>query len=54
MKALKKHILAWLGLMPIAILNGVLRESTYGKVVGEVTAHQISTATGILLFGLFI
>lgn len=46
-----KHILlTWLGFIPLAILNGALRELTYKKWVGELTAHQISTFTAIALF----
>lgn len=40
---------AWLGLMPLMILNGILRQSVYGPHVGELAGHQISTATGIAL-----
>ena len=34
------------------ILNGVLRETTYKKLVGDLPAHQISTLTGIIFFGI--
>jgi hypothetical protein len=37
-----------------AILNGVLRESTYGKSVSELAAHQISTVTAIILTGIVV
>ncbi|MCX6639236.1 MAG: hypothetical protein NTW14_01970 [bacterium] len=46
-----RYTLAWFGLMVIAILNGTLRQTTYLKVTSELTAHQISCATGITLFG---
>ncbi|MBI4807818.1 MAG: hypothetical protein HY799_02550 [Nitrosomonadales bacterium] len=36
------------------MLNGALRESTYGKFVSELSAHQISCLTGILLFAVVI
>jgi hypothetical protein len=49
-----KYVLAWLPMIPIAIGNGVLRESWYGKHVGSLEAHQISTATAIVLFGIYI
>jgi hypothetical protein len=49
-----KYVIAWLPLMVIGILNGILRQSGYGKYVGELTAHQISTLTGIILMGLYI
>lgn len=38
----------------IAIANGALRQLTFGKVMPELRAHQISTAIGSLLIGLFI
>ena len=49
-----RYLLAWFGLAVIAIGNGVLRESTYGNAVSDLAAHQISTATGILLTGAFV
>ena len=38
----------------IAIANGILRVSWYGNSVSELAAHQISTLTGVVLFGLYI
>ena len=38
----------------IAILNGALREFAYGKHLRELRAHQLSTFTGLLLFGIYI
>jgi hypothetical protein len=49
-----KYILAWLPMIPIAIGNGVLRQTWYARRVGELTAHQISTVTAIALFGIYI
>lgn len=49
-----RHILFWFVLMLVAIGNGMLREATYGKRVAELTAHQISTLTGILITGLVV
>lgn len=45
----RSAFIAWLGLMPLMILNGVIRQSIYGPYVGELAGHQISTATGIAL-----
>jgi hypothetical protein len=47
----KKYLFVWLLLAIIAIANGVLRQSTYGKIVPELAAHQISTITAILASG---
>ena len=49
-----RYVLAWLPMIPIAIGNGVLRESWYGRHVGALEAHQISTAIAIVLFGIYI
>jgi hypothetical protein len=38
----------------IAIANGALRQLTFGKVMPELRAHQLSTAIGSVLIGLFI
>ena len=49
-----KYVIGWLPLVVIGILNGILRQVGYSKYVGELTAHQISTLTGIILMGLYI
>ena len=49
-----KYVLAWVPMIPIAIGNGVLRQTWYAKHVGALTAHQISTVTAIVLFGIYI
>lgn len=51
---LRKYAFAWIPMVFIGILNGTLRDLGYGRHFSELTAHQISTAIGILLFGLFI
>ena len=48
------YTLAWLGLMVIGVTNGVIREFSYRRWVGELAAHQISTVTAILFFGLAV
>ncbi len=52
MKTIYKHILLWFAFPFVAIINGILREATYKKLVGDLPAHQISTAIGIILFGI--
>lgn len=49
-----KYALAWVPLVVIAIANGALREGWYGKYVGKLAAHQLSTVSGIALFGVYI
>jgi hypothetical protein len=48
------YVLAWIPMVFIAILNGMLREFTYGKSLPEMRAHQISTIIAIVLFGIYI
>jgi len=47
-------MLVWLLLAIVAIANGIVRQSTYGKIVPELAAHQISTVTAILASGLVV
>ncbi|MDH3439172.1 MAG: hypothetical protein OEM63_00360 [Gammaproteobacteria bacterium] len=49
-----KYMLVWLLLAIVAIANGIVRQSTYGKIVPELAAHQISTVTAILASGLVV
>jgi hypothetical protein len=49
-----KYLLAWIPMVFLAIANGALREFTYAKHASELRAHQISTATGITLFAVYL
>ncbi len=49
-----KYVLAWIPMVFIAIANGALREVWYKKHFNELQAHQLSTASGILLLGVYI
>lgn len=49
-----RYILAWFPMVLIAILNGALRDTWYGKYIGELRTHQISTLTGVVPFGVYI
>ncbi|MBN1348693.1 hypothetical protein JXJ21_04725 [candidate division KSB1 bacterium] len=49
-----KYILGWLVLVIIAIINGLIRNEFYKEALGDLRAHQVSTLTGIILFGLVI
>ena len=48
---LLQYTVFWLVLAVLAVGNGILRGSTYGRYVSDLTAHQISTVTGILITG---
>ncbi|MBM2847043.1 MAG: hypothetical protein HW407_2355 [Bacteroidetes bacterium] len=49
-----RYILCWFILLIVAMFNGVIREKVYKESLGELTAHQVSTLTGIVLFGITI
>lgn len=51
---ISRYIWAWIPMIFIGIINGMLRETTYGKHLSELRAHQLSTTIGILLFGFYI
>jgi len=46
-------ILAWIPMVFIGIANGMMREFGYKPYVDELLAHQISTVTAIILFGIY-
>lgn len=54
MKTLAIYALSWTGMVVLAILNGTVREKSYGRFIQELYAHQLSTLTGLILFGLYI
>ena len=45
--------IAWLGGIPIAILNGGARNYLYGPYMKELLAHQISCFTAMALFAAY-
>ena len=49
-----KYILAWIPMLFIAIFNGAVREIWLVNHLGELRAHQVSSATGIVLLGVYI
>ena len=49
-----RYILAWIGLLVIAVANGALRQATFAKVMPELRAHQLSTFVGSVFIGLFV
>ncbi len=49
-----RYVLAWIPIVFIAIFNGILRETTYGKSLNELRAHQLSTLMGVAFFSLYI
>lgn len=49
-----RYVIAWIPMIFIGIINGIVREVTYGKYLNELRAHQVSTITGVLLFSFYI
>lgn len=49
-----RYLFLWIPLVFVAIINGAIRDFTYKNSLGELTAHQLSTLTGIILFGIYI
>lgn len=42
----RKAVLTWVLMVPVAILNGVFREYVIKRWAGELQAHQMSVVTG--------
>ena len=51
---LLKYTLLWNPMVFIAIVNGVIRQFGYGPFLKELSAHQVSSGTGILFFTIYI
>lgn len=49
-----RYTLAWFILVVAAVLNGAARDLLYKDAVGELRAHQLSTLTLIVLFGVIV
>ncbi|WP_299111499.1 hypothetical protein [uncultured Winogradskyella sp.] len=49
-----KYILAWFPMIIIAIANGVFREKFLASRLNELQAHQMSTVSIIVLFGIYV
>ncbi|MBN2240334.1 MAG: hypothetical protein JW712_11225 [Dehalococcoidales bacterium] len=49
-----KYILLWFGLVLLAILNGLFREKVLRHFLNELTGHQVSTLTFIIVTGTYI
>jgi hypothetical protein len=49
-----KYTFAWIPMVFIGILNGAIRQFGYGRFLSELFAHQVSSVTGIILFGSYV
>jgi hypothetical protein len=52
--AVRPWTLAWIGGAGLGIVNGSLREFTFGKPLRERSAHQVSTGTLMFLLTLYM
>jgi hypothetical protein len=48
-----KYALAWIPMVFVGMANGALRQFGYGRFLDELLAHEVSSVTGIILFGLY-
>lgn len=49
-----RYVFLWFPMLAIAVVNGLIRDLTYQRFIGELAGHQVSTAIGIILFGIYI
>ncbi|MBN2075751.1 MAG: hypothetical protein JW762_09390 [Dehalococcoidales bacterium] len=49
-----KYVILWFGLVLLAILNGLTRDKVYRRYLSELSAHQASTVSFILLMGIYV
>lgn len=47
-----KYLIAWFVMLLVSVFNGTLRDFTYGKYMDELSAHQLSTVSSVLLLGI--
>ncbi|MGC2049551.1 MAG: hypothetical protein WA635_13205, partial [Gallionella sp.] len=51
---MSRYLLAWLVMQLLSVVNGTLRDFTYGKHLPELLAHQLSTLSGSVPLGVVI
>lgn len=51
---MRRYLLAWFAMLLVAMLNGGLRDFTYGRYLPELLAHQLSTLSGSALLSAVI
>lgn len=48
------YLIAWPGLVILAIINGIVREKGYPQKYAELAAHQISTVAALVIFSAYL
>lgn len=49
-----KYVLLWFPMVVLAIINGTARDLWYKKHINDLSAHQISTVSLMILLGIYI
>lgn len=49
-----KYLIAWFMMLIVSVANGAVRDFTYGRQMDQLSAHQLSTVSGVLLLGIVI
>ncbi|RSK40414.1 hypothetical protein [Mangrovimonas spongiae] len=49
-----KYFFAWFPMVLIAIINGLFREKVIANKLNELQAHQLSTLSMIIFFGIYV
>lgn len=52
--SMTRWFLAWVGLVPLMIGNGLLREAVFTPQMSELAAHRLSTVTASLILGIYL
>lgn len=50
----KKYFILWFPMIIIAIINGIIRQTVYKIYLDDLSAHQLSVFSAILLFGIYL
>jgi hypothetical protein len=48
-----RYFIAWFPLVVLGLLNATIRQVVYARYISELQAHQISTLTICVLFGIY-
>lgn len=49
-----RYLIAWLMMLVVAVINGGLRDFTYGRHLSALAANQLSCLSGLILLGMVI
>lgn len=53
MRTIAAFTIFWIPMIPIAVCNGLIRIFLIAPRTDELTAHQLSTITGLILFSIY-